>query len=135
MMHEIFPTRTFLLLLVMVSMTSIGNVLIKLGAISPAPERLLFGLLTFKTAAGIAIFAGSVLLYAKILQTLPLNVAQAFAALQFIFVSLASVALLGETISPTRWLGIMLIAVGIFVVGLTTGFPTVVAAPGPRPPC
>lgn len=134
MMNEFLSVRTFLLLLLMISMTSIGNVLIKLGSILPASERSLFGLMSYKTVLGIAIFAGSVLIYVKILETLPLNVAQAFAALQFVFVTLASFVLLGETISQMRWLGIILIAIGIFIVGLTTGLPTAVgAAPGPPP--
>jgi undecaprenyl phosphate-alpha-L-ara4N flippase subunit ArnE len=136
MAYEVLPARTLLFLLLMVSMTSTGNVLIKLGSILPASERSLFGLMSYKTALGITIFAGSVLLYAKVLETLPLNVAQAFAALQFIFVILASFVLLGETISWLRWLGIILIAAGILIVGLTAGFPTAVgaAAPGPLQP-
>jgi len=136
MMNEFLSVRTFLLLLLMVSMTSIGNVLIKLGSILPASERSLFGLMSYKTALGIAIFGGSVLIYTKILETLPLNVAQAFAALQFVLVTLASFVLLGEAISRMRWLGIILIAVGIFIVGLTTGLPNALgaAAAGLRPP-
>ena len=55
--------------------------------------------------------------YILILQWLPLNVAQSFAAAQFIAVILASSWFLSEPIEPSQWLGIGLIALGIVVVG------------------
>jgi undecaprenyl phosphate-alpha-L-ara4N flippase subunit ArnE len=55
--------------------------------------------------------------YILVLQWLPLNVAQSFAAAQFIAVILASTWILSEPIGPGQWLGITLIAVGIAIVG------------------
>ena len=50
---------------------------------------------------------------------LPLNIAQSFAAIQFIAVILASTLVLSEPIAIPRWIGIALIAIGIVIVGLT----------------
>jgi drug/metabolite transporter (DMT)-like permease len=52
---------------------------------------------------------------------MPLNVAQSFAALQFVAVILASAWFLGEPISGVRWLGIALIIAGILTVGISGG--------------
>jgi hypothetical protein len=55
------------------------------------------------------------LFYARVLRLLPLNVAQSYAAAQFIAVILASKLILGEPIPLARWAGISLIAAGIIV--------------------
>jgi uncharacterized membrane protein len=49
----------------------------------------------------------------------PLNVAQSYAAAQFVAVILASAILLGESIIVMRWLGIILITAGILVVAIS----------------
>jgi undecaprenyl phosphate-alpha-L-ara4N flippase subunit ArnE len=48
---------------------------------------------------------------------LPLNIAQSFAAGQFIAVILAASLVLSEAISTAQWVGIFLIAAGIAIVG------------------
>lgn len=113
--------KTAIMLALMISMTSAGNLLMKLGSATPPEQRFLFGLLGFKTMLGIAIFAGSVLLYARILEDLPLNVAQSFAALQFVAVLLAANFVLGEPITALRAVGMGLIVAGIVMVGTTSG--------------
>jgi undecaprenyl phosphate-alpha-L-ara4N flippase subunit ArnE len=47
---------------------------------------------------------------------LPLHVAQAFAAVQYVAVVLAASLLLRERIAATSWLGIAFIVVGIVLV-------------------
>jgi len=49
----------------------------------------------------------------------PLNLAVSFIAAQFVGVIIAASLVLGEPISPARWLGIDCISFGIFRVGLT----------------
>ena len=71
---------------------------------------------------GLCIFAIAALIYAWLLQWVPLNVAQSLAAAQFIAVILASSLVLSEGIPLRRWAGILLIATGILVVGLSTDF-------------
>lgn len=112
--------QTALLLVLMISMTSVGNLLMKIGSATPVEQRYFFGLIGVKTMLGIGIFACSVLLYARILEDLPLNVAQSFAALQFVTVLLAAYIVLGEPITVMRALGMVLILAGIVIVGATS---------------
>jgi drug/metabolite transporter (DMT)-like permease len=123
----------------MISLTAIGNILMKLGASVPLAERPILGIVAWQSCAGVAIFAGAVIVYAFLLQWLPLSVAQSFAAFQFVAVILASAWFLGEPISLSRWLGIALITIGILTVGVTGRVAEPVLQggsavnPGPRP--
>jgi drug/metabolite transporter (DMT)-like permease len=69
----------------------------------------------------VAVFAAAVIIYSIVLQWMPLNVAQSFAAFQFVAVIVASAWFLGEPISGVRWLGIALIVAGILAVGMSGG--------------
>jgi drug/metabolite transporter (DMT)-like permease len=111
--------RIVLGFIVMISLTAFGNVLMKLGASVPLGERPIFEIIAWQTCAGIAIFAVAVIIYAILLQWLPLSVAQSFAALQFVASVIASAWVLGEPISLPRWIGIVLIAVGVLTVGVS----------------
>ena len=111
--------RIILGFVLMIGLTAVGNILMKLGASVPLAERPIFGIVAWQSCAGIAIFAGAVIVYAFLLQWLPLSVAQSFAAFQFVAVILASAWFLGEPISLSRWLGIALITIGIVTVGVT----------------
>lgn len=50
---------------------------------------------------------------------LPLTVGYPFMALTYIVVFALSPGLLGETIAPSRWAGVVLISVGIFLASRT----------------
>ena len=104
----------------MVSLTVAANLMLKLGASAIPGERILFGVLGWKSAAGLALFGCSGLLYAVLLRSVPLNLAQVFAASQFVGVIIAACIVLGEPISPVRWLGIACICFGILLVGATS---------------
>lgn len=105
----------------MICFTVMANILLKKGAMDANPEQLFFrALFNWKIAAAFACFATGALFYAILLRWLPLNVAQSFAAAQFIGVSLASMLVLSEPISIGQWFGISLIALGIVVVGITS---------------
>jgi drug/metabolite transporter (DMT)-like permease len=103
----------------LISLTVPANLLLKLGAGASAAERVLFGLLGWKSLAGLALFGCGGMLYAVLLRQVPLNVAQVFAAAQFVGVVMVASLMLGEPISPARWLGIGCICFGILLVGLT----------------
>jgi len=112
--------RILISFVLMISLTVTANLLLKSGATMPrigAGEWL--GLINWKVAAGLATFALSAVFYLSILTKLPLNVAQSFAAFQFVAVILAAWLILGEPISLVRGAGIMLICAGIFLVGLS----------------
>lgn len=102
-----------------ISFTVAANLMLKIGAAAPPAERIFFGVLGWKSGAGLALFACGGLLYAVLLRSVSLNLAQVFAASQFVGVVLAASFVLGEPISPARWVGIAFVTLGIFLVGLT----------------
>ena len=111
--------RTVLVTAGMIAFTVIANLLLKTGAVigREAGGDWWMQLLNWRVAAAFACFAIAVLFYTLLLQTVPLNVAQAFTAAQFIAIVLASALVLSEPISASRWIGFVLIAGGIAVVG------------------
>lgn len=105
----------------MICLTVMANILMKKGTTDANTQQLFFrALFNWKIAASFTCFAAGALLYAILLRWLPLNVAQCFAAAQFIGVIVASMLILSEPISIGQWTGIALIALGIVVVGLTS---------------
>jgi len=104
---------------VMIAFTVAANLMLKLGAAAPPAERVLFGVLGWKSATGLALFGCGGILYAILLRSISLNLAQVFAATQFVGVVLAASLVLGEPISPARWVGIAFVSFGILLVGLT----------------
>jgi undecaprenyl phosphate-alpha-L-ara4N flippase subunit ArnE len=74
-------------------------------------------LLNWRILAGLISFGLAACFYMLVLQWLPLNVAQSFAAAQFVAVILASAWVLSEPIGLGQWIGIALIALGIATVG------------------
>jgi drug/metabolite transporter (DMT)-like permease len=103
----------------MISFTVAANLMLKLGAAAPQAERVFFGVLGWKSAAGLALFGCGGILYAVLLRSVPLNLAQIFAAAQFVGVVLAASLVLSEPISPARWIGIAFVSLGILLVSLT----------------
>jgi undecaprenyl phosphate-alpha-L-ara4N flippase subunit ArnE len=99
----------------MVLCTVAANLLLKLGS-QDVPSPLLLGLLSWRTAGGLAAFGCAGLFYAAALRFLPLNVAQSYAAVQFVAVILAAKLVLGEPVPLGRWLGISMIMGGILIV-------------------
>lgn len=65
---------------------------------------------------GVAFFAVEVLVYTGALQFLDVSTAFPLGSVSFIATTLLSVWLLGETVTPTRWLGVGLILVGAILV-------------------
>jgi drug/metabolite transporter (DMT)-like permease len=103
----------------MIVFTVVANLMLKLGAGAPEAQRILFGILGWKSMAGLALFGCGGVVYAFLLRRVPLNVAVSFTAAQFVGVIIAASLVLGEPISPARWLGIACISFGIVLVGLT----------------
>ena len=100
----------------MISFTVLANLLLKSGATVANPGQLQ-QLLNWRIFLGLCSFGLAASFYVLVLQWLPLNVAQSFAAAQFIAVIVASALVLSEPIGPAQWLGIGLITLGIVVVG------------------
>ena len=110
---------TALLIMGMIGCTVVANLLMKLGA-SDQNSDILLGFMSWRTFTGLSAFASAAVLYSIVLKTLPLNLAQAYAAAQFIAVICAASFLLGEPITITRWVGIACIALGIAIVASTS---------------
>jgi drug/metabolite transporter (DMT)-like permease len=102
-----------------VSCTVAANLMLKVGAAVPPAERMFFGILGWKSAAGLVLFGLGGIVYAILLRSISLNLAQVFAASQFVGVVLAAGLVLGEPISLARWVGIAFVSFGILLVGLT----------------
>ena len=113
-------TKTLILALAMIGFMAAGALLLKTGAVGSGWQPVQGGpMLNMRVLAGLGLYVISVSFYIMLLRVVPLNVAQAFAAAQFVVVILASHALLGEEISPARWAGLALIFAGIAIVGWT----------------
>ena len=114
----VLEPKTLAGFLAVVAFTVAANLMLKLGAGASEAERI-FGLLDWKSIAGLALFGCGGILYAFLLCRVPLNIAQVFTSAQFVGVVVAASLVLGEPISPARWLGIACIGLGIALVGLT----------------
>jgi drug/metabolite transporter (DMT)-like permease len=103
----------------MILCTVNANLLMKIGAtgMDAGASSFFKRLFSWEILLGLGFFGAGAMLYLIILSRLPLNVAQSFAAAQFISVILASWYILAEPIKMMQWVGIGLIALGIAVVG------------------
>ena len=121
--------RTYLLLGTMVFFSSIGNVLLSKGmkqvgqVVDFSPVALLG--VFFKTFMNSSIWLGifSLLLffvsYLLLLSWADLSYVQPASAIGYAMVALLGYVLLGESISPTRWIGVLFISGGVALVGGT----------------
>lgn len=110
--------KIFVAFVFMISFTVAANLLLKLGAsTSGVSQDFLSRLLSWQVLAGLVFFAAAAGIYLLVLTWLPLNVAQSFAAAQFVAVILAARIFLSEPIDTAHWIGISFIALGIIIVG------------------
>ncbi len=103
---------------VMISCTVAANLLMKTGASAQeAGTDFLSRATSWPVLIGLACFAVAAVIYVLILSWLPLNMAQSFAAAQFIAVIVAARIFLAEPISDVQWFGMAMISLGIGIVG------------------
>jgi drug/metabolite transporter (DMT)-like permease len=97
--------------------TVIGNLLLKVGSgKSGVGEAWPLNMLNAHTFLGAISFGMAMILYLMVLKRTPLHLAQSIFALQFVLVIFAAHLFLGEPVGTYRWMGIALIAAGLFVV-------------------
>lgn len=101
--------------MLMISLTVSANLLFKMGVNRSGGDG--YGLLNVMVISGFICFGLASLFYVYVLTKLPLNVAQSFAAIQFVAVIVAAHFVLGESIDGLRLIGIGLIFSGIVLVG------------------
>jgi drug/metabolite transporter (DMT)-like permease len=120
--------RTYLLIASMVLFSSLGNVLLSKGMkqvgeiVDYSPLALASVFLKTFTTGSIWLGIASLLLffvsYLLVLTWADLSYVQPASAIGYALVALLGYLLLGESVSPTRWLGVLFICGG---VGLVTG--------------
>ena len=109
------------LILASMSCTVVGNLLLKTGVQHPGIATIWpLNLLNARTLMGALSFCLAMVFYMMVLKRTTLNLAQSIFALQFVLVIIAANVILNEPIGMQRWLGIGLIAAGLFVISLTS---------------
>ena len=121
--------RTYLLLGIMVFFSSVGNVLLSKGMkqvgeiVDFSPVALLAVFLRTFMNSSIWLGIFSLLLffvsYLLLLSWADLSYVQPASAIGYAMVALLGYVLLGESISPTRWIGVLFISGGVALVGGT----------------
>ena len=107
-------------ILIAMSCTVVGNLLLKTGVEHRGVSTVgPLSLLKLQTFLGALAFVFAMIFYMMVLKRISLNLAQSIFALQFVLVIIAANVILGEAIGPQRWLGIGLIAVGLFIISLS----------------
>lgn len=109
----------WLLVLAIVACVVTGNLLLKLGAVKIDAADLAATLTNWRLAVGLCAFAVAAAGYILLLRSVPLHMAQAFMALQFAATVAAAWAILGESISGMRLLGLLIILAGVLIVSQT----------------
>lgn len=111
----------FILSVIQSILLSLGQLLLKV-AMTRMPEmemswNTLVSVLTnwWLAAAGVTL-TGAGLMWMYILRHYPFSQAYPLSAMAFVFGMIASVLLLGETVSPKAWVGVLLIMAGCWLV-------------------
>lgn len=110
-MKENTKLMFIIILLFSTFLGSIGQLLFKLGL---TPTTILIYLIL-----GFLAYALSTVLYLYALGRMHLSWAYGMGGLSYVFASILALLILGEQISPLRWVGILVIAIGAALVGLS----------------
>jgi drug/metabolite transporter (DMT)-like permease len=121
--------KTYLLILIMVILGPLGNVFLgkgmrAIGAVtdrSPAALLRIFGQILTSDAIwlGIASLIGFFVAYMLVLSWADYSYVQPASSFAYVVVALLGHLVLHEIVTPTRWLGVLVICLGVFVVGQT----------------
>jgi drug/metabolite transporter (DMT)-like permease len=121
--------KTFVLILIMISVAPLGNVLLRkgmeqIGAMpSWAPGDLFhffFRAFTSGTIwTGIGLLLAYFVAFLLVLSWADYSYVQPASSISSLMIALLAHFVLHETISPTRWAGVVLICLGVFIVGRT----------------
>jgi drug/metabolite transporter (DMT)-like permease len=108
-------------------LASCGHLLIKLGLVAalrgPAwpgmLQKIVHYVLQPEVAAGLAIYAAGTALWISAVSRKNISFLYPLTALNYVLVSLGGWILLGENISPGRWLGISIVVAGVALLQLS----------------
>jgi len=123
------PWKTYLLIVIMVILGPLGNVLLgkgmkRIGAATVwnGPEILHFLAQLSRSAmiwTGVACLLAFFAAYMLVLSWADYSYVQPASAVAYAMVALLGHFLLGETVTPLRWAGVLVICAGVLVVGHT----------------
>lgn len=105
----------WLYMLPVVAVNVCASLLLKVGA-ADRPAPLLLGFLSWRSFLGLACFGVGGLAYAWLLRYVPLGVAQAVLATQYIFTVTGAWLLLHESVDGLQLLGFFFVGLGIALV-------------------
>lgn len=105
----------WLYMLPVAAINVLASLLLKIGA-GDGPSPWLLGLLSIRSFAGLCCFGLGGLAYAWLLRYVPLSIAQAVLASQYIFTVLGAWLVLREPIDAVQAVGFILTGIGIGLV-------------------
>jgi drug/metabolite transporter (DMT)-like permease len=121
--------KTFVLILIMVSVAPLGDTFLGMGMkrippmVSWAPGdvfRFFFSAFTSGTIwLGIGLLLAFFVAYLLVLSWADYSYVQPASSASYVLIALLAHFILREGISPTRWAGVLVICLGVFVVGHT----------------
>jgi len=123
--------KTLIIMLVAVTAGTIGDILLakgmkEMGDVSAMNLRGILSasyqaLATPKLVAGTAMLAVFFFLWLAVLSWEDLSVALPMQALNYVLVAFLSQYFLGETVSPLRWAGTILVCLGVIMITKSAG--------------
>ena len=102
------------ILIVSTFLGALGQLLFKVGVNSQTTMLLLAFVI-----AGLVVYIISTVLYLYTLSRTHLSWAYSFGGLSYIFTSILAYFILGEEIPPLRWIGVLVIVVGVALIGMS----------------
>jgi uncharacterized membrane protein len=135
--HELrLRIKTLVMILAMVVCANVGDLMLKrgmtqIGAVEISPAGLWRALLLTITSGtiwiGIFFLMGFMLSYMTVLSWADYSYVMPAGAFGYALLTLLAMVFLHETVSPRRWMGVILICVGVLLVGQTRPRTTEVA--------
>jgi len=124
-----FPSKVYLLIVLMVILGPVGNVLLgkgmkRIGAATAWNPAELLRLMELLSRSGVIWLGVACLLaffaaYMLVLSWADYSYVQPASAMAYGMVALLGHFLLGEVVTPLRWAGVLIICLGVLVVGHT----------------
>ena len=140
--HELrIRIKTLVMILAMVVCANAGDLMLKrgmtkIGAVEISASGLQHAFLATVTNGtiwiGILFLAGFMLSYMTVLSWADYSYVMPAGAFGYALLTLLAVVFLHETVSPRRWVGVVLICVGVLLVGQTRPRTTEAVAREPR---
>ena len=105
---------------------ALGGILMKLGAqqigsievqsLSLFIQFLMRMFTNIYSIAGVALYFSSAIIWQYLLTKLDISLVQPVLALTYVATPILAIFILGENVPPIRWVGIIVIIIGVFIV-------------------